>query len=191
MTAEVLSITETHTRWARMSVAEIRLPDGSVALRDIEDHGDVVALLPYDSERRVALLIRQFRAPPFLVAGDGMILELPAGRLDGDDPETCARREAMEEAGLRPQTLAHIATVWALPGLSTERVHLFLAPYAPADRIAEGGGLAEEQEQIEVLEMPLRELAEMADAGALHDLKMLTLLQTLRVRQPELFMQGP
>lgn len=184
---QILSVTVTHKRWAQMSIAKFHLPDGTIALRDVEDHGDAVAVLPYDPDRCVALLIRQFRAPPFVVAGDGMMIELPAGRQDEDDPLACARRELMEEVGLRIDTLIHIASVWTMPGLSTERAHLYLAPYSVSDRVAEGGGLAEEQEHIEVLEMQLLKLAEMADLGTLTELKTLVLLQTLRLRMPHLF----
>jgi len=184
---KILSLTVTHKRWAQMSIAECRLSDGTTALRDVEDHGAVVAVFPYDPARRVALLIRQFRAPPFVAAGDGIMLELPAGRQDEQNPLDCARREVMEEAGLCVRTLIHVASVWTMPGLSTERAHLYLAPYALGDRVGEGGGLAEEQEHMEVCEMPLSVLADMADKGTLTELKVFTLLQTLRLREPHLF----
>ena len=185
--AEIVSTEVTHSRWSRLIVATIRLPDGQLALRDIEDHGDAAVVLPYDPVRRVAMVVRQFRTPPLHVAGDGMMLEAPAGRLEGDAPEACARREAVEEVGLRLGRLEPVARVWTLPALSTERASLFLAPYGSDDRIAEGGGLAEEHEEIAAIEMPLAELAAMADAGTLTDLKLLLLVQTLRLRAAELF----
>ncbi|MFC7556825.1 NUDIX domain-containing protein [Pseudoroseomonas wenyumeiae] len=116
-----------------------------------------------------------------------MMLEPAAGRLDEADPEACARREALEETGLRLTQLEPVAYVWTMPALSTERAWMYLAPYAEADRVAAGGGLAEEHEEIEVLELPLAELAAMADAGTLTELKLLLLVQTLRLRRPELF----
>ena len=90
----------------------------------------------------MALLVRQFRAPPFHVAGEASMLETPAGRLDESDPAACARREAMEEVGLRLGELEPVLVTWTMPALSTERAHLFLAPYRAADRVAAGGGLA-------------------------------------------------
>ncbi|WP_207450372.1 NUDIX domain-containing protein [Roseomonas marmotae] len=185
--AEIVTTEVTHSRWSRLMVATIRLPDGQVTKRDIEDHGEAAVVLPYDPERRMAMLIRQFRTPPFYAAGDGMMLEPPAGRLDEADPEACARREAMEEIGLRLTRLEPVARVWTMPALSTERAWMYLAPYAQGDRVASGGGLAEEHEEIEVLEMPLAELAAMADAGTLTELKLLLLVQTLRLRHPGLF----
>lgn len=185
--AEIIDTELRHSRWSKLLVARIRLPDGQVTQRDIEDHGEAAVVLPYDPERRVALLLRQFRTPPLYAAGDGMVLEPAAGRLDEADPEICARREAMEELGLRLTRLEPVVRCWTLPALSTERAWLYLAPYGAADRVAAGGGLAEEHEEITVLEMPLVQLAQMADAGELPELKLLVLVQSLRLRRPELF----
>ncbi len=71
--------------------------------------------------------------------------------------------------------------------MTTERLHLFLAPYTAADRIGEGGGLAEEHEEIEVLEISLDELVGLLDRGAIADMKTLALIQALQLRHPELF----
>jgi len=185
--AEILSTQVAYSRWSKMILATIRLPDGQVTKRDIEDHGEAAMVLPYDPQRRVALVIRQFRTPPCFVTGDGMVLEAAAGRLEGEEPEACARREAMEEAGIRLAQLEPVARAWTMPALSTERVALFLAPYAAEDRIEAGGGLAEEHEEIEVREVPLGELAAMAETGELMDLKLLVLVQALRLRRPDLF----
>ncbi|MFT8244352.1 NUDIX domain-containing protein [Roseomonas sp. BN140053] len=187
MTPELARIETRYRRWSTMLLATYRLPDGAEMPRDIEDHGEAVAVLPFAPERRCALLVQQFRAPAFHAAGEATMLEPPAGRLDEADPEACARREALEELGVRLGPLEPVARVWTMPALSTERAWLFLAPYARADRIAAGGGLAAEQEHITVLERPLAELAAMADAGTLCELKLLTLVQTLRLRRPELF----
>ncbi len=186
MRPEIAALDLRHERWARMFVATVRLPGGETTLRDMEDHGRAVAVLPYDPERRVALLVRQFRAPPFHAAGEATTLETPAGRLDESDPEACARREAMEEVGLRLGGLEPVLVAWTMPALSTERAHLF-APYRAADRVAAGGGLASEHEGIAVVEMPLAGLAAMADDGTLTELKLFALVQTLRLRRPELF----
>src|SRR5690606_32645615 len=103
------------------------------------------------------------------------------------EPEECARREAMEEAGLRLRILEPVGTAWSAPGITTERLTLFLAPYAPADRVGEGGGLAEEHEEIEVLELDIARLAEMMEGHAIRDMKTLILVQALRIRHPNLF----
>ena len=187
MTIEIDRIETLHEGWGRMYRATLRLADGEIVTREIEDHGSAVAVLPYDPERRTTVLVSQMRAPMLYAEGAATSLEAPAGTLDVEDPEDCARREALEEAGLRLSVLEPAGRFWSMPGVSTERIHLFLAPYSAQDRVADGGGLDEEQEYIEVHELGLAELARMADEGRLVDMKTFALLQTLRLRHPELF----
>src|SRR3712207_273720 len=97
--------------------------------------------------------------------------DLPAGPPEEDDPAACARREALEEAGLTLRALEPAGAVWTMPGISTERMHLYLAPYGAADRTGEGGGVAGEHENITLCETPLADLAAAADGGRLSDLK--------------------
>lgn len=173
--------------WSKFLLAHVRLADGTIIQRQIEDHGRAIVVLPYDPRRRCALLVRQFRTPVYMTAGRQDLLEAIAGVVDENDIAAAARREAAEEAGLSLKELEHIACVWSIPGISTERSDLFLATYSETDRTGTGGGLAEEHEDITVVEMPLAELAEMADGGGLEDTKTLLLVQTLRLRRPELF----
>jgi len=93
----------------------------------------------------------------------------------------------MEEVGLRLSSLEQVTDAWTMPGISSERMALFLGRYTQADQVAQGGGIASEHEDIVVIEMPLAELAAMAESGALCDLKTFALVQTLRMRRPELF----
>jgi nudix-type nucleoside diphosphatase (YffH/AdpP family) len=183
----IVGVETLHEGWGRLLLLRIELPDRHVLTREVEDHGAAVAVLPYDPERRLALLVRQFRAPVFHAAGESEVLEAPAGLLDEDDPQACARREASEEVGLALRDLEKVGAVWTMPGVSTEHMHLFLAPYAAADRTGDGGGLVDEHENITVIEMPLDELGAMAERGALTDLKTLALVQALRLRRPDLF----
>jgi nudix-type nucleoside diphosphatase (YffH/AdpP family) len=176
--------------WSKIFKATVKLPDGRTMDREMEDHGAAVAVLPYDPERRVAILVRQFRAPVLHAGGMPDLLEAPAGMLDEDDPEACARREAKEEVGLELRSLENFGAAWSCPGISTERMHLFLAPYGPSDRVSEGGGLAEEHEDIEVVEMPLAGLWSMVERGEIMDLKTLVLVQALKIRHPDLWPSG-
>lgn len=176
-----------HEGWGRFLRAKVTMPDGSEILREIEDHGDAAVVFLYDPDRRVAILVRQLRAPLLLAAGLPDLLEAPAGGLGGDDPATCARREVEEEAGVRVGELEPLGEIVTMPGISTERLHLFLAAYRAQDRVGSGGGLASEQEAIVVEEHPLADLAAMADDGRLADMKTLLLLRTLQLRRPELF----
>jgi nudix-type nucleoside diphosphatase (YffH/AdpP family) len=155
--------------------------------REVEDHGRAVAFLPYDPERRVVLIARQVRVPVFLADRRPDLLEAGAGMVDSEEPEAAARREASEELGVNLRTLEHVGGAWTTPGISTEFMDLYLAPYSLADRMGPGGGLAGEQEQISVVEMPIAELWRMIERRELADLKTLALVLFLRARHPHLF----
>jgi nudix-type nucleoside diphosphatase (YffH/AdpP family) len=186
--AEIVSLEPKYRGWCTIFLATIRTADGQVITREIEDHGNAACVLPYDPERRTAIVIRQMRAPLLHAAQQQASLEAIAGLIDaGETGDVSATREAEEEAGLRLRALEPVATVSTMPGVSTERMSMFLAEYRATDRVEAGGGVAGENEDIEVIEMALRALADMADGGTLTDLKTFTLVQTLRLRRPELF----
>ncbi|WP_413991540.1 NUDIX domain-containing protein [Labrys okinawensis] len=187
MSAAILDEALLYDGWNRLLMVKVRTRLGAVIHRSVEDHGDAVAVLPFDPARKVALLVRQLRVAILQGHGSQTSLEAPAGILDEDDPADCARREAMEEAGLKLEGLVSLGAFFPMPGISTEKMHMFLAEYSAASRIADGGGLAEENEEIEVVEIGLHELAAMAGRGELTDLKTYTLLQALRLSRPELF----
>jgi nudix-type nucleoside diphosphatase (YffH/AdpP family) len=173
---------------AAAELMDVRLADGAEVIKEVIVRGDAAAVLPYDAARRCALVVRLFRAPVWAVAQLTESEEACAGMLDpGESPEAAMRREAMEELGVRLEALEPVATIWPTPGILTERVSLFLAPYATADRVADGGGVPGEHEGITVAERPLAELAADADAGRILDGKLFALVQTLRLRRAELF----
>ena len=187
MTFEILSVETKYEGWGRYLALRVRLPSGEVVRREIEDHGRAVAVLAYDPERRTAILVRQFRAPVFYSLQQEHTIEVIAGLEEDADTETTARREAIEEAGLRLGALEHIATAWAMPGISTEQMTLYLATYVEGDRIQEGGGVAAEHENISVEEVPLAQLGKLIATGEIADMKTLILVQALMLRRPDLF----
>lgn len=171
--------------WFSVDRVTLMLDDREIE-RDLIVHVSGAVLLPYDPARQVALMVSETRLG-VLAAGEPDLWEGIAGALDGETPEACARREALEEGGLALHTLEPVGTVWATPSSSTEQVHLFLAPYAPVDRVGQGGGLAEEGERLEVREVPLAELGDAARSGRVRDAKTLMLVQALMLRRPDLF----
>ena len=147
--------------------------------REVADHGDGATVLPYDTTRGTVLLVRQWRAGAAFGGHDPWLLEACAGLLDADHPEDCVRREALEEIGTALRNIRHIMTIFASPGAFSERISLFLADYTPADRIQPGGGLANEHEDIEIVEMPLTEATSHIATGGIVDAKTIILLQHL------------
>lgn len=187
MAIKLLNVRTLHEGFGKLVVGRFRLDDGVEVVREISDHGDSVAILAYDPERRISIMTRQFRAPVFYFGQESFLLEAPAGRIEDDGPTETAHRELVEEIGIRAAHLEHVATTWSSPGVSTERLHLFLAAFSEADRVSDGGGLAEENENIEPVAVPLAELGGMVERGEIADLKTLALILALQSRRPELF----
>lgn len=146
--------------------------------RETYDRGNGAVVLPYDVGRGCVLLTRQFRYPAYVNDHpDGMVVEAAAGLLDADDPVTAVRRESAEELGVTLGELTHVLDAYMSPGSVTERLHFFAASYTPADRTGAGGGLEEDGEDIEVLELPFAEALAMTRDGRIVDGKTILLLQ--------------
>ncbi|MFM8746036.1 MAG: NUDIX domain-containing protein [Aestuariivirga sp.] len=179
MTVEIERVEPLSRGWAKLDryTLRYRRRDGREdrLIREVHDHGHGAAVLPYDPARGTVLLVRQFRLPAHLTGQDGFLIEACAGLLDGNDPETCARREAEEELGVRISRLRPQGAVFLSPGAVTEQVQLFLADYDLAAFTGAGGGHAHEGEDIEVLEMPFADMREMMTDGRILDAKTLLL----------------
>jgi nudix-type nucleoside diphosphatase (YffH/AdpP family) len=164
-----------------------RRPDGNwtTEQRETYDRGNGATLLLYDADRRTVLLSRQFRFPVYVNGHpDGMLLETAAGLLDDESPEDAVRREVEEELGVTVGEVEHVFDVWMSPGSVTERLHFFAAPYSAADRTGDRGGLAEEGEDIEVVELDFDSALDMIDDGRIADAKTVMLLQWAALRGP-------
>lgn len=164
----------------RRTTLDLRGPDGSWTrqVRETYDRGNGATILLYEPDALTVLLVRQFRYPAFVNGHpDGMLLETPAGLLDGDAPEAAIRREAEEETGVRVGEVRRLFDVFMSPGSVTERVVFFAAPYRQADRVGDGGGVAAEGERIEVVELPLDEALAAIERGEIADGKTIMLLQ--------------
>jgi nudix-type nucleoside diphosphatase (YffH/AdpP family) len=171
----------------RRTTYEYRPADGrwSTEQRETYDRGNGATILLYDQARRTVLLSRQFRFPVYVNGHpDGMLIETAAGLLDEDDPETAIRREAEEELGVTVGELEHVFDVFMSPGSVTERLHFYAAPYTAASRTGAGGGLADDGEDIEVLELGFDEALTMIDDGRIADGKTIMLLQWAALRGP-------
>jgi nudix-type nucleoside diphosphatase (YffH/AdpP family) len=157
----------------------------STQQRETYDRGNGATILLYDVERSTVLLSKQFRFPAYVNDHpDGMLIESAAGLLDGDEPEAAIRREASEELGVDVGPLEHVFDAYMSPGSVTERIHFYAAPYTPADRTSAGGGLDDEGEDIEVLELHFADALDMVASGEIVDGKTIMLLQWAALRGP-------
>jgi nudix-type nucleoside diphosphatase (YffH/AdpP family) len=145
--------------------------------REVYDKGDGAAVLLYNSARRSVILIRQFRLPAFLSGNHSELIEAPAGVLDGAAPEARIREEVSEETGYAVHDMRRVCEAFMSPGAFTEKLHFFVAEYDPKARPGTGGGLKDEGEDIEVLELPFDDAYAMITGGGIIDAKTIMLLQ--------------
>jgi GDP-mannose pyrophosphatase NudK len=146
--------------------------------REAYDRGNGAAILLYNRKKKTVVLTRQFRLPTYINGNEsGMLIEACAGLLDLDSPEACIQREAEEETGYRLSEVHNIGQAYMSPGSVTEILHLFVAEYSDEMKTGQGGGLEDEQENIEVLELPFAHAMEMVDSGEIKDAKTILLLQ--------------
>lgn len=164
---------------------DYRRDDGTVQRlsRENYDHGNAAAIVLFDPDKRSVLLVRQFRYPVLANGDAAFLLEACAGLLDGDDPETCARREAIEETGHEPRDIVHVSDVYMSPGSVQEKVSLFVGHYGEDTYRHFGGGLVEEDEELEVVEMGLDDALVACRDGRIIDGKTVILLQHLRLAE--------
>jgi nudix-type nucleoside diphosphatase (YffH/AdpP family) len=145
--------------------------------REVYDRGNAATLLPYNLALRTVVLVRQFRLPAYVNGYDDLIIETAAGMLDNASPEERIRAEVEEEAGYRLHDVRKVFEAFMTPGAVTEKLHFFVAEYDPSMRIHDGGGLADEGEDIEVLELPIDSALAMIADGRIVDAKTIMLLQ--------------
>jgi len=148
-------------------------------VREVYDCASGASVLPYDRAHRSVLLVRQFRIGARLNGHDGFLLEVPAGMLDGADPAARVRCEALEETGYAIEALRPALSVFASPGSTTERNHLFVAEYRHGSAREAGGGKPAEGEDIEVVELDFDDALALADNCGILDAKTLLLLAYL------------
>lgn len=178
---KIVSDTTLSNGWTRLSNVDLDYTTSKGETqrirREIFHRTPAACILLHDAGRDSVVLVRQLRLPAHLAGENGLMIEVPAGLLDGQDPEEAIRREAIEETGYQVRDVRFLFKALTSPGAVTEIVHFFYAPVDLSDRVAEGGGLDEEHEDIEVLDMPLDAAAAMIESGEIIDAKTIMLLQ--------------
>ncbi|MBK7940230.1 MAG: GDP-mannose pyrophosphatase NudK [Lewinellaceae bacterium] len=152
--------------------------------REAYDRGNGATILLYNRGLGTVILTKQFRMPTYLNGNTtGMLIETCAGLLDQDNPEDCIRRETEEETGYQVTDVRKVFEAYMSPGSVTELLYFFVAEYAKEHKVNEGGGLEDDQEDIEVLEIPFDYALEMIKNGEIKDGKTIMLLQYARINQ--------
>ncbi len=145
--------------------------------RETYDRGNGATILLYNLAQRTVVLIRQFRLPTYVNGYHGMLIETAAGLLDKASPEERIREEVAEETGYRVHEVKKVFEAFMSPGSVTEKLYFFVAQYDDSLRVAGGGGVAEEGEDIEVLELSFDRAMRMIQTGEIVDGKTIMLLQ--------------
>ena len=156
--------------------------DSETQVREVYDRGNGAVILLYNKAKKTVVLTRQFRLPTYLNGNtSGMVIEACAGLLDAENPEECIIRETEEETGYRLTSVKKVFQSYMSPGSVTEILHFFIGEYHPNMKVSKGGGLAEEHENIEVLEYPFNEAYQMITSGEIIDAKTIMLLQYAKI----------
>ncbi len=151
--------------------------------RESYDRGDGACILLYNKANKSVILTRQFRMPIYENASiDGMSVEVCAGALaNNEDPEEGIIREVEEEVGYRIEKPKKVIQSYMSPGAVTEQLHMYVSEYTSDMKVNEGGGLASEGEEIEVLEIPFSQAMLMLAKGEIKDAKTIMLLQYAQI----------
>jgi nudix-type nucleoside diphosphatase (YffH/AdpP family) len=152
--------------------------DWQTQSRECYDRGDGAAILLYNPTKKTVILTKQFRMPSYLNGNaTGMMIKVCAGLLDEDNPESCIIKEVEEETGFKISNPKKVFELYSTPGAVTEKIHYFVAEYNDEMKISAGGGLEEEHEEIEVLEINFDTALKMVSKGEINDAKTVVLLQ--------------
>lgn len=159
------------------------LKDGTVQRQEREayDRGNGSTILLYNKEKGTVVLTRQFRMPTYLNGNkSGFLIEACAGLLEKDNAEDCIKKETEEETGYRITNVKKVFESYMSPGSVTEILYFFVAEYEDHMKVNEGGG-TDEEEDIQVLELPFLRALEMIVSGEIKDAKTIMLLQYAQI----------
>ncbi|MCL6218293.1 NUDIX domain-containing protein [Zunongwangia pacifica] len=185
---EILKKKVLSKEWATLNeyTYSFKRNDGTTQIqnREVYDKGDGSAIILYNKETHKIILTRQFRIPTYVNGNnDGYMIEACAGLLDGLTPEECVVKETEEETGYKIETPKRLFHSYMVAGAVTEIIYFFIAPYNESMKIAKGGGLKDEGEEIEILEFDFDEAYKMIFTGQIIDAKTIMLLQHMKIEK--------
>lgn len=152
---------------------------------EVYGKSDGIAILLFNPKTNKVILSKQFRAPLYLHnVSNGFSIEVVGGAIDeNESPEKAAIRETEEEVGYKIDKVHRISTVFLSPGIVNEKVHLFIGEYASKDKTHNGGGVEDENEEIEVLETDFFDALKMIETEEIIDARTIMLLQYLQIKK--------
>lgn len=159
---------------------EYQKEDGTweVQEREAYDRGNGAVILLYNKSKKTVVLTRQFRMPTYVNGNeDGLMIEACAGILEKGNAEETIKMEVEEETGYKIEKVKKIFESYMSPGSVTEILYFFIGEYEAKMKISEGGGAADETENIEVLEMSFQKAVQMIESGEIKDSKTIMLIQ--------------
>ena len=172
--------------WLKKFTYEYQKDDGTwqTQVREVYDRGNGAAILLYNKQKKTVVLTRQFRMPTYVNGNEnGMMIEACAGVLEDENAEATIKKEVEEETGYKIDKVEKVFESYMSPGSVTEILHFFIGAYSEQMRVSEGGGAEDENENIEVLEMPFAQATEMMARGEIKDAKTIMLLQYAQINR--------
>lgn len=154
----------------KVAIDQVQLPNGSIAEREVVHHPGAVAILAITPDNKI-ILVKQFRK-----AVNKVITEVPAGKLEkGENPIVCAARELKEETGYSAGSIKEITKIYTSPGFADEIIHIF-----KAEGLIKGNAAPDEDEFVEIVELPISEIDKLINSDEIIDAKTLVALYYLK-----------
>jgi nudix-type nucleoside diphosphatase (YffH/AdpP family) len=181
--SDIQKLSEEHFTLKNVSY-NVKKKDGSweKQTREVYDHGNGVTALLFNKEKGTIVLTKQFRVGSYINGNpEGKLIETCAGILEDNSPEDAIKREIEEETGYKITEVTKVFEVYMSPGAVSELLHFYIVPYTPEQKVSKGGGLEEEQEEIEVIELPFKKAYDMIATGEIRDAKTIMLLQFAKI----------
>jgi ADP-ribose pyrophosphatase len=193
MRVEITEVHEEYNYQDAFKVLRARLRhekfDGEMSVeveRIVFERGNAVGILLYDAEQDLVFLIKQFRYPAYLHNGPGWVIEIVAGTQDkGRDALAVAHSELIEEIGYQVDRLKFLCSFYLSPGGTSEKMNLYLGYLHHAEQVNEGGGVASEHEDIQLLKVPFPQALQMIQQGEICDAKTIMALQQLALMKKQ------
>src|SRR3954447_9364847 len=150
---------------------------------EVYNMGNAVTVLLYNTQQKTVILTKQLRLPSYINGNkSGMLLEACAGKIENESPEESVKREIEEETGYKVPSAKKIFEAYTSPGTITELLYFFVAEYNASMKVSDGGGLKEEKEDVEVIEIPFEQAMKMIATGEIKDAKTIMLLLYAKTR---------